>query len=370
MQNTEKALLYLIAVGLGKTDFDLADFPCQLDYVKLYRLSVEQGVNAVAVDGLQKILQKYPNDKRFAVKDVSDRMQRMQWIAQSVVLEKQYLCCEKAISDLAAFYNQNDIRMMILKGYGLSLDWPIPSHRPMGDLDTYNFGKQELADELVKTKLGIKVDDSYEHHTIFTYKGLMVENHYDFFNVYAHKSSKILDGILKKMVDINVRTYNVLHSIIYLPPIQFNALFLLRHAGLHFAGEHLVLRQVIDWAMFVDKHHEEIDWEDLENTAKKMNLDRFLACLNTICIENIGIDKAKYPVVEIDKELKERVLSDILSPEFNDQKPKSFFPILLYKWKRWRANAWKHRMVFNESQISMFCTLLYSHIKRIKTIKA
>ena len=122
--------------------------------------------------------------------------------------------------------------------------------------------------------------------------------------------------------------------------------------------------------MFVDKHHEEIDWEDLENTAKKMNLHRFLACLNAICIENIGIDKAKYPVVEIDKELKERVLSDILSPEFNDQKPKSLFPILLYNWKRWRANAWKHRMVFNESQFSMFCTLLYSHIKRIKTIKA
>lgn len=370
MQNTEKALLKLIAVGLGKADLDIAEFPNLLDWFDLYRLSIEQGVNAVAVDGLQKLLLKYPNNEKLVVKDTKGKINRMQWIAKSVVLEKHFHCCENAIADLTAFYTQNDIRMMILKGYGLSFDWPVPSHRPMGDLDTYNFGKQKLADELVKTKLGIDVDDSYEHHTIFNYKGFIVENHYDFFNVYAHKSSRILDGRLKEIVDNDVRTCNVLHSTIYLPSVQFNALFLLRHAGQHFAGEHLVLRQVIDWAMFVDKHHEEIDWEDLEDTAKEMNLYSFLACLNAICIENIGVDKNKFPVMEYNKELKKRVLSDILSPEFNDKKPNSLFPILLFKWRRWRANIWKHKMVFNESLFSMFCTLFYSHIKRIKTIKA
>ena len=78
MQNTEKALFKLIAVGLGKVDLDIAEFPNLLDWFDLYKLSIEQGVNAVAVDGLQKLLQKYPNNEKLVVKDSKGKTYRMQ----------------------------------------------------------------------------------------------------------------------------------------------------------------------------------------------------------------------------------------------------------------------------------------------------
>lgn len=46
---------------------------------------------------------------------------------------------------------------------------------------------------------------------------------------------------------------------VYLPSPILHALFLMRHAATHFASEGINLRQVLDWAFFVEKHTKEID---------------------------------------------------------------------------------------------------------------
>lgn len=44
--------------------------------------------------------------------------------------------------------------MMVLKGYGLSLNYLKPSHRPCGDIDIWLFGKQKEADDARGTSQG------------------------------------------------------------------------------------------------------------------------------------------------------------------------------------------------------------------------
>lgn len=61
--------------------------------------------------------------------------------------------------------------MMVLKGYGLSKNYPVPNHRPCGDMDIYLFGDQEKADKLIAEELGIKIDNSHHHHTVFQFQG-------------------------------------------------------------------------------------------------------------------------------------------------------------------------------------------------------
>ena len=78
---------------------------------------------------------------------------------------------------------------MVLKGYACSLDWPRPEHRPCGDIDIWQFGEQKKADAAMKNE-GIEVDSSHHHHTVFYWNGFMVENHYDFINVFQHKSAR------------------------------------------------------------------------------------------------------------------------------------------------------------------------------------
>lgn len=46
----------------------------------------------------------------------------------------------QAVASLAGFYNAHGYKMMVLKGYACSLNWPRPEHRPCGDIDIWLFG--------------------------------------------------------------------------------------------------------------------------------------------------------------------------------------------------------------------------------------
>jgi len=76
----------------------------------------------------------------------------MTWIGYTIIFEKKYDRHLLAIDKLASFYKQNGIRMMLLKGFGLSQYWPKPKHRPSGDMDIYLFGNCKKADNLILDK--------------------------------------------------------------------------------------------------------------------------------------------------------------------------------------------------------------------------
>ena len=156
---------------------------------------------------------------------------------------------------------------------------------------------------------------------------------------------------------------------IYLPSPRFNALFLLRHAAAHFAAEEIGVRHVGDWAMFIRRHADVIDWPELYAMASRMNMHRFLNCMNAISIDNLGLDAALIPPFERDIKLEKRVLNDILHPEFSEKFPeKGFVQIIRFKFRRWMANRWKHRIVYREGIIGTFFRQVYSHLLKPKSI--
>lgn len=89
---------------------------------EIYDLSSVQGVLAQAWDGMQLL----PEAMR------PPRALRLQWAVNVERIEKVYRRQERAIARLAAFYREHAIPMMLLKGYGLSLFYPVPEHRPCG----------------------------------------------------------------------------------------------------------------------------------------------------------------------------------------------------------------------------------------------
>ena len=73
--------------------------------------------------------------------------------------------------------------------------------------------------------------------------------------------------------------------------------------------------------MFILRYCDKIDWTELYATARRMNMHRFLNCINAISINNIGVDAKLFPSFERDLKLEERVLNDILHPEFSEKFP-------------------------------------------------
>ncbi len=334
----------------------------------VYRLSAKQGILAITWDGLQRLIEA----GAIPTECLPRRALKLQWCYNVEQIERMYVKQRKVITELSSYFTEHGIRMMLLKGYGLSLCYPVPQHRPYGDIDIWLYGRQKEADALLRRERGIAVDEDKHHHTVFHLNGVMVENHYDFLNVHSHRSNREIDRLLKHYAESESgETIYLDGTPIRLPCADFNALFLLRHAAVHFAAIEIGLRHVADWAMFVGRYYDQIDWSALERTAKFQNMDRFLHCLNAISIDFLGLDAAKIPPFKRDEALERRVLNEIIAPEFSVQAPKGggLAEALMFKTRRWWANRWKHRIVYREGLIRTFLVQIQSHLLKPKSLK-
>lgn len=356
---TKEAFLTLVRLGIGTETVSGFTFQGPIDWLEVKNLAEKQGLDAVVLDGIEKLPQSYRPPQEILLEWIGEVLQGYEYIYE------QY---GKTISELAGFYNCHGYKMMVLKGYACSLDWPKPEHRPCGDIDIWQFGRQKEADELITTEKGIKVDKSHHHHTVFNWGEFTVENHFDFINVHARKSNRELEKIFKELGTDNSHWVEVNGEKVYLPSPNLHALFLMRHAVAHFSSTSITLRQVLDWAFFIEKYNKEIDWRWFLGMMKEYHFMDFFNKINAICVEELGFESSTFPSVQYNPFLKEKVLADILNPKFSFEEPKYLIPRLVYKYRRWKGNGWKHEMCYNESMWSFFWSGVWGHLLKPKSI--
>ena len=357
----------LIRQGIGHESCVLSQ---EVDWTAIKALADTHGLSAIVLDGINEVLKSNSQ-----LSSLNSQL-KLSWIGEVMQnYEGRYPVYEKAIGSLAAFYNQHGYRMMVLKGYACSLDWSNPKHRPCGDIDIWQFGKQKEADAVLAKEKGVKIDTSHHHHTVFEWDGFSVENHYDFINVHHHKSNVEFEKILKHLgeddshfVVLNGDVSTGSAAKVYLPSANLHALFLLRHSMSNFASTGFQLRQLLDWAFFVEKHHEEIDWEWLESQLEHFGMKKLYDVFNAICVEDLGFDVKLFLQVQFQPQLKKRVLNDILAPEFSEKEPGGFLSRAVFKYRRWKANEWKHELCFNDSLWSAFWSGVWSHLLKPASI--
>ena len=364
MNETTTLLFTLLRAALHPEREEAWPLPSQPDWPALYRLATEQGVLAIVWDGMVRLI----NEGVLSAEQQPPRMLKLQWAVNVDQIERLYKKQERALHHLAAFYREQDIRMMVLKGYGLSLLYPHPAHRPCGDIDIWLYGEQERADKLLRQRYQIAIDEEKHHHTVFTFEGVMVENHYDFLNVHAHRSNRLIEAELHRLAQADAPA--TAEAVVY-PSPDFNALFLIRHAAAHFAAAEIGLRHVIDWMVFVQRETARIDWPKLERMARAMNMHRFLYAMQAIAVDYLGLEPDSVPPFPRDLALEQRVLLDVLSPEFAEEYTnRGFVKGLWVRMRRWWANRWKHRIVYREGLVSTFFVQLWSHLLKPKSFKS
>lgn len=348
MTKEEISLLHLLQLGLsGKIKESVIDIKYDIDWHSVYALALRQGITAILLDAISKL----PNEAR------PSKPMLLQWIGQATMMERMYVKHREKIASLAEFYRQHDIKMLLLKGYGCSLCYTKPEHRPTGDIDVFLFGRQDEADILVEKQLGIKVHREYHKHSTFNYGGVEVENHAKFIDDVSHKSNVRFESILMAVLDKEECLKSPIDNVL-IPSPTFNALFLLRHTGEHFASNEITLRQVLDVGTFFQRYHSKIDWALIFKVYKEERMLRFFNAITTICAEYLGIDAAcfasddKQYTYQSDITLADRILSDIF--EKKDVLPMTTAGIdtigkkLKYaidKSHRWWHNRWKYQLV-------------------------
>lgn len=356
LSNTYSAFLALIRLGVGNPS---SGIPSEVDWLEIRALAEQHGLSAIVLDGIEKLPEKSRPPKGVL----------LQWIAETLqVYERRFELYCHSIADLAEFYNSHGFKMMVIKGYACSLDWPKPAHRPCGDIDIWLFGRQKEADALLAKERSVSIDSSHLHHTVFDWKGFTVENHYDYINVYHHKSNVSYEKLLKKLGADDSYFVELFGEKVYFPSPNLNALFLLKHLMMHFASEGINLRQLMDWAYFVKAHGNSVDWETVFGVLEEYGMKEMFNMLNAICVEDLGFEPTVFPQVQFNPSLKERVLNEILTPEFSNQMPRPLFKRVLFKFRRWQGSAWKHELCYKESMWSAFWSGLWAHLLKPASI--
>jgi hypothetical protein len=121
------------------------------------------------------------------------------------------------------------------------------------------------------------------------------------------------------------------------------------------------IRQVLDWGLFMEKHHQEIEWNSYLTYLKQEGMFRFYNLMGLFCMHHLGFDVSIFNGLYED-ELFERFSNEILSPEFKDKEDGNLLHSLSVKPRRWWHNRWKNRLCYPDGAWSEFAYGLWAKI--------
>lgn len=232
--DSKDVLFKLIRIALGnEKDFSL---PNVVDWGEVYKLAVEQGVAAIAMDGVNAMyeqsaqIQDPGSTIQVSALDALDSPEmdglKYEWVGYVMNVERGWKKREQLVNMLQV----KTVPFYVLKGICFSKYYPIPFHRQGGDIDIIALNNcSEDINKYVESK-GVKVDRRIKIHSQFVLNGVLVENHR--FLVSDQKLNTELLALMNENQD------------------EFNALYCLGHAKKHFLTEDgVTLRHICDWAM-------------------------------------------------------------------------------------------------------------------------
>lgn len=342
-ESSSTILLQLLRVAIGNDV--VGSLPSAVDWREVTGLCFSQGVAAIAVDGLEKV------EGLNLLDSLEQEALKYEWFGEVFRAEDDYRKYKSILAEFLRLCKYQEVKVLLLKGFGLSLNYPIPAHRPCGDIDIYLFSCAEFISQMVEKYWKVSVDRRNPHHYLFARNGVTFEIHITLMDVERHKNQFSDEQVFQRLIAEGCDEIEVCGETCFVPSLKLNSVYLLRHMAHHFAVEKITLRHILDWALFVKVNASILDWNFVYGYAEDSGCTSFLNCLNGICVESLGFASDDFPVRECGGKLQSRMLSDILSPEFKEEIPAVSNKLRygIVKTRRILANRWKYRMVSDES---------------------
>ena len=320
----------------------------------VYAMARKQGVLAVAFDGLSKI---FEHDKEFA--KAFPMSLKLQWINATCSIEQRYESSKAVCSELVDRWAEQNIKTLCLKGLAFSTYYPQPNHRECGDFDCYLYDDYDRGNAIAK-QFGAKVDDEWYKHSEIIYRKVMIENHRFIVAVRNGKKTRKLHNLLDNIARTEERK-PIFDTRIEMPSAMFNALFMNHHSLTHFLSEGIRLRHILDWALFLAKEQDNLDWERFYALCEEFEMRAFVDCSTAVVIKVFNLDITN-PKIVVESPYTERVLDSILNDD------DAVFSQSVGKWRtrlmlvrNLFASKWKYEAFANTGIIAKFVSLAWGY---------
>lgn len=216
-----------------------------------------------------------------------------------VVSVKTHSMLNSRLAEVLEILRNEGVDPILFKGQGLAENYPDPTARQCGDIDLYVGGPDyERACQVAIKHFGKHEHDSESiKHYHLKYNEVDVE---------LHRIAESLPGFiadrnyqrwtLKHLHRTDLRKTRIGSADVYLPPYQFDCIYILNHLWHHFINGGIGLRQICDWAMYLHRFHNEIDTQTLEKDLRSFRLKKVWELFSDIAVRYLGLPAEECPL--------------------------------------------------------------------------
>lgn len=301
----QSLFLTLLRAALWGEKPDASAF-VEADWKQIFRLADVQTVPSLLVDGMGMLP---PECLRIPLQEKLKRIGGMQQMEQ---MNRLHRC---VIIKIDKALKAEGIRAVFMKGQVTALRYPNSLHRTPGDIDFVVSAEDFSKTMAVMEKMG-KVNHGlvHEHHGMAWVDGVTVEPHYKVHNYQRPSTDRVMQEMFSSVLPDGLVSADMDGYQVPIFPPTFESVFLISHMVNHVYEEGLGLRQVIDYAMFLDKCADRIDWVKHDEYLHKMWMERAWRIFTCICVTYLGMPLPSQvePFSYQEKVWAEKMMADIM----------------------------------------------------------
>ena len=288
--NTIEQFFALIRSGLWGGKAASSPFDGGADWEALLRLASMQSLTGIFADGAGTL----PRE----LMPPAETARRLFVTVESIRRANRRL--DTVLAELEAGLRREGIEGILLKGQGVARAYLNPERRMCGDIDLYP-GKGDAylrCCEIVRS-LGESEgrEDESEKHFHFNRRGCSIEIHSHVMLAADPFVNRRLQRWTDEMLDdpSKLRHVEINGVEVNLPPVDFDAVFLLQHIANHLLKGGIGLRQLCDWSRYLHVHAAEIDRARLGNNLRTLRLMNCWQLFGWLAVNRLGLPEAEMP---------------------------------------------------------------------------
>ena len=307
MNKYEKNLLLLLKIGLGNENQNDICSITDIDWLRIFELSVEQTVTGTVADAFTKLHEDAKPTKKIM----------LQWIARVANIEQTNKQQNKTLAELINEIKLLGTQPILIKGQGFALNYPTPIHRQCGDIDIFFQTKEECNRAITWAhRIDPEAVESIENrrerkHYTFIYKNSIVEIH----NFLCLFENKKLQGLLQTIIteELNKKGKSVISingSECLILPSTLSVLHQIIHISRHLLEAGIGMRQICDLTTYLEKYYDSINRENLQTYIINLELENIAEAIGFIIHKYLGLSITKIPF-KIKEDYADFILNEI-----------------------------------------------------------
>jgi hypothetical protein len=292
----------LIQITIGNKDgFDKA--PSDKEWIQLYNLSCTQSLASVALEGVNRIIERDSSQK-------PPMGLLYEWIGiQQQTIAQNKLQNQRA-KELCELFKEHGYRSCVLKGQGTALYYDHPNYRQCGDIDVWVDGVRDDILRFAKSKNYHVGHIDIKHSDIDFFEDVPVEVHFLPSWMYNPSTNKKLQKFFEeqseKQFDNKDATVGFTHT-----TIEFDLVFSIVLIYRHIFSEGIGLRQLMDY-YFILQSSSVNQRRDAFAVLGSLKMLSFVGGIMWILKECFGM-KEEYLLCVVNKRHGEYLLSEIMT---------------------------------------------------------